>query len=335
MAKDFRGALRNSVVTADKGLEDRFARADSVLLNTDGIAVTDATFRAESATAVHAHEPATFRAESQPADSKAEVLVNVDDLRPNPFNPRKFYSDEVVSARAASLLRDGQQYPIQIAPDPEGVIIDGEYRWRATKKNNGTQLRAIWRHDLDTPLKLYFAARACNVERQDQTAFDDAIAWRQLIDARQVKGEVELAEHLGINLSIVNRTLALSELPDSIVEILLQRPIGYRAGYEIYLYFKALGGAKAGELARRFVAEDLSTRQLEAIRKEATEPSARRARATPLTLKLDVRGVTGQLKAFPDGRLSVELKGLGGDAQHDLLDWLQQALESRLSAAED
>ncbi|HDR9451903.1 TPA: ParB N-terminal domain-containing protein, partial [Burkholderia multivorans] len=130
-------------------------------------------------------------------DLGAPQRVAVKDCIPNPFNPRVFYSESSLHELALTLKREGQIEPIKVTRLPEFpgklVVIDGQRRLRATSINGDETINATFRTD-HTPEQLYTIAYRANHDHERQTIFDDAVAWKRLLDEKVFPDQNTLAE---------------------------------------------------------------------------------------------------------------------------------------------
>lgn len=145
-------------------------------------------------------------------------------IQSNPVNPRAHYPATSIDEMATSLASKGQQVAAQAFPSDDGqrvVLMDGERRFRGARALGLEALRIEICAKPKDDRSLYEAARAANVERANQTALDDAIRWRQLIEQGVYKSQTEIASGLAIDEGTVSRTLALADIPEPIVLILI------------------------------------------------------------------------------------------------------------------
>ncbi len=283
--------------------------------------------RAEAAIAQHpngllqgrANEiAAVFSAESPlPTESGGRILkrIPLTELHDNPFNARRIYDPAVVQERAASIATHGQKTPGLAAPDPARpghyILIDGHYRKRALASAGKLEMECFVEDDL-SDLDFYRLSFLLNEQRSDQSALDNAIAWRQLIDEGKVQKEEEICELTGMSAGTVNKTLALLKLPESVLAVMRERPsaIGIAAGYELTLYHKTAGEERTRELAVRIMNDGLSSREVEAIRKQAQENKPRKVKEISRQYKIRASGgqLLGTIKEWDSGRVMLDVQ---------------------------
>ncbi|MCT9069841.1 ParB/RepB/Spo0J family partition protein [Cupriavidus gilardii] len=306
---------------------DRFARAEAAiakhphgLLQAKG-AEPRAPFSAE-----------TFSAENEERSADGRVLkrIPLSQLHDNPLNARRIYDPAVVQERAASIATHGQKTPGLAAPDPSRpghyILIDGHYRKRALAAAGKLEMECFVERDL-SDLDFYRLSFLLNEQRSDQSALDNAIAWRQLLDEGKVAKEEDICELTGMSAGTVNKTLALLKLPESVLMVMRERPsaIGIAAGYELTLYYKLAGEERTRELAMRIMNDGLSSREVEAIRKQAQEGKARKVKEISRQYKIRTSGgeLLGTIKEWDSGRVVLDVQLTDRDAREALLEALK------------
>ena len=143
--------------------------------------------------------------------------IPVEQLSPNPFQPRTEFSEETLNELASSIITSGVIQPLIIRPDPERSdhfqIVAGERRWRAAQRAKLDQVPALIRNlsDNDT-LEI---ALVENIQRADLNAIDEARAYRVLIERLDLTQQ-QLSEKIGRSRVHIANTLRLLNLPDRI-----------------------------------------------------------------------------------------------------------------------
>lgn len=273
------------------------------------------------------HVPPTFSAESGTGN---RIRVKIDLVDDNPYNPRQIYLPEKIKERAASIAAHGQQEAAKAAAHPEKpgryALIDGGYRKRALlllgKDEIDLELREI-----KSPLEFYTLGRLFNKERDDQTALDDALAWQLMVKTGLVASEEALVDVVGYSWPQINKCLALTKLPAPAIEKLREHPekFGVAIGYELYQFSTFSAEDALMSLIARILAEDLSSREVEQIRKAAQNPTRRAPKQTSRQYKFfrDESHV-GYVKDWDNGRVTFEIRGLDEKARQDLVDDLRK-----------
>ena len=142
------------------------------------------------------------------------LRVSVDEIQPNPDQPRSRFEDESLAELAASLKEVGVLQPIVVTPGEDGyVLIAGERRWRAAKQAGIESIPAVVRGAAgDTTL---VEALVENVQRRDLTPLEEAHAYKQLLEDYGMTQD-QVADRVGKSRPAVSNTLRLLQLPGPI-----------------------------------------------------------------------------------------------------------------------
>ncbi|PHK93740.1 chromosome partitioning protein ParB [Pseudoroseomonas rhizosphaerae] len=136
----------------------------------------------------------------------------LDRIRPDPDQPRKRFDEAEIAALAATMAAEGQLQPVLLRQDPERrggwIIVAGERRWRAARRNGWPSLLAI-AHEGDAEL----AALLENLQRVDLAPVEEARALKRLL-ARRGINQGRAAEMLGRSPAEISATLRLLTLPE-------------------------------------------------------------------------------------------------------------------------
>ncbi|MCA7994770.1 ParB/RepB/Spo0J family partition protein [Burkholderia cepacia] len=282
--------------------------------------------------------PASAPAAATPAgtaDLGAPQKVLVKDCIPNPFNPRVFYSESSLHELALTLKREGQIEPIKVTRLPEFpgklVVIDGQRRLRATSINGDETINATFRTD-HTPEQLYTIAYRANHDHERQTIFDDAVAWKRLLDEKVFSDQNTLAEKIGKDKASISKTLSLNALPNTLLERMASANdvVGLQAAYFLKLIFERLGEPTADRLLTAVIDRKKSVRDLENFLRAQSDGSKKAGR-TRYSVRHDFAlesQAIGQLKTYPDGRLDLQLKGVDASHQEALADKLKTVIDA-------
>ena len=190
----------------------------------------------------------------------------LDDIRPNPRQPRSVFEEEALAELVHSIREIGLLQPIVVRPVPDAgpagphfELVAGERRWRAAREAGLDPIPAIVRETADDVLLR--DALLENLHRSQLNALEEAAAYQQLLDDFGCTQE-ELATRIGRSRPQVSNTLRLLRLPAPV-----QRRVAagvLSAGHARALL--ALDEPEAMEkLAGRIVAEGLSVRATEEI----------------------------------------------------------------------
>jgi ParB family transcriptional regulator, chromosome partitioning protein len=147
----------------------------------------------------------------------------VDQLQPNPFQPREKIKKESLDELIQSIKMHGVLEPLVVAKTPAGYqIIAGERRWRASREIGLTEVPVIIK--ITTPRKMLEMAIVENVQRVDLNPIERATAFQQLIRNHGFSIS-KVAERIGKSISYISNSLRLLTLPDAITDGLMGRQI--------------------------------------------------------------------------------------------------------------
>ena len=186
------------------------------------------------------------------------VELSLDELRPNPYQPRKIFDDEALNELASSIKEHGVFQPIIVKKTIKGYdIVAGERRFRASKKAGLSTIPAIIQDFSDE--EMMNIALLENLQREDLTAIEEANAYKTMLDSSNITQE-ELANRVGKSRSHVTNILGLLKLPKTVQDLVLYNKLSM--GHARVLS-KLEDKNQIEELADRVVSDGLSVRELE------------------------------------------------------------------------
>ncbi len=208
------------------------------------------------------------------------VQLNINELQPNPLQPRGAITPESLVDLVDSIKEHGILEPLVVAKTPAGFqIIAGERRWRASRLAGLTHVPVIIRET--TPKGMLEMALVENVQRVDLNALDRAKGFERL-QSEFALSTSEIAVRIGKSVAYVSNSLRLLTLPDALKDGLLSGLISEghaRAlaaiddpslmveAYKIIL--KEAGSVRrAEELARRMKAKSNQSTRKSGIRQD-------------------------------------------------------------------
>ncbi len=152
-------------------------------------------------------------------EQKKIVELEINQLQPNPLQPRSLIHSEGLGELVESIKEHGVLEPLVVAHTPAGYqIVAGERRWRAAKIAGLTHLPVIIKET--TPKGMLEMALVENVQREDLNPLERAKAFKRLIEEFSLSSQ-EIAKRIGKSNSYVSNTLNLLALPDALKDGLL------------------------------------------------------------------------------------------------------------------
>lgn len=204
-----------------------------------------------------------------PATDKMVQEISVEDIRPNPYQPRHQFDEDALNDLAKSIQEQGIFQPITLRKSAvKGYeIIAGERRFRASKIAGLTTVPAIVREFSDE--QMIEASIIENLQREDLTALEEAMAYQQLIDVLAITQD-EAAKRLGKSRTYITNHLRLLGLSDDIKALVQSGALSAGQARTI-LGLKSKKGQSS--LAKKVVAEGITVRQLEKMVQALNEPA--------------------------------------------------------------
>ena len=237
-------------------------------------------------------------------------LIPLEQIDPNPFNARKIYRTSRVSELAASIGAHGQEIPgVATVRGDRIVLAAGHYRLRALKMI-GAKSMALMIHEGLSDRDLYAHSYRENAEREAQSALDNALSWRELLDQGVYASETEIAEVTGMSLPNVNKTMAALRLSAAVLDFIKEDPKTFAMSvlYELALYENVAGTAKALAIARLVSTNDAGRKEIQDARANVESPRERKRKETSRQYKIQQEGVhIGSLKEWDSGKVMLEI----------------------------
>lgn len=186
--------------------------------------------------------------------------IPVNDIRPNPYQPRKNFDQESLDELATSIKNYGVFQPIIVKKAIKGYdLVAGERRLRASKLAGLEVIPAIIKDFTDDEMREI--ALLENLQRENLSSIELAWAYKGIIDSLHIRQE-DLAQKIGKSRSHVTNTLGLLRLPDDVQDMVRDNKISM--GHARVLS-KMEDDKKIEELAKEVVDTNMSVHELEDI----------------------------------------------------------------------
>lgn len=198
--------------------------------------------------------------EKIPSDAAEVRMIPIENITPNPFQPRREFSEEALADLSASIKSRGVLQPVLVRSLEKGEyeLVAGERRLRASKEAGLTDIPSLVREMSDQ--ESLAIALIENLQREDLNAVEEALGYQQLQQQFGLSQE-ELARQVGKSRSAVANSLRLLNLPESVQADIQQGEISAGHGRAIM----AVGEEDVQEELHRRIAENgLTVRQAEA-----------------------------------------------------------------------
>ena len=203
-------------------------------------------------------------------------MVKLDELRSNPYQPRKVFDEEALKELALSIKEHGVFQPIIIKKSIKGYeIIAGERRVKASKMAGLEEIPAIIRDFSDN--EMMEIALLENLQRENLNAIEESTAYKKLLETLALTQD-ELAKRLGKSRSHITNMLGLLTLPDEVQQALGNKELSMG---HARIISKLENKEQQISLTKKVIDEGLSVRQLE----EMTSSSERFVRVHEIKKK--------------------------------------------------
>lgn len=226
----------------------------------------------------------------------AVSMVQVGLIDPNPFQPRKDFSDAELEELAQSIKQQGIITPVTLRQMPDGryQLVAGERRLRASKLASVKEIPAYVRTATD--IQMMEMALVENIQRSDLNAIEVAQAYRQLIDECRLTQD-QLSERVGKDRSTISNYLRLLGLPSETQQAL-------SSGLISMAHARVLAGVddveRHREILQAIVERHISVHQ--------TEEMAKQSKPAPKVQPSKLRGNLPALHSAAQSRLKDRLQ---------------------------
>ncbi|MDD2435510.1 MAG: ParB/RepB/Spo0J family partition protein [Bacilli bacterium] len=193
--------------------------------------------------------------------SKEEIVeLDLAELRPNPYQPRKNFDDVALQELSDSIKEYGVFQPIIVKKSIKGYeIIAGERRVRASRLAGLEKIPAIIRNFTDE--EMLEISLLENLQRENLNALEEAIAYKTMLEKLNLTQE-ELSKKVGKSRSHVTNILGLLRLPTDVQKMIINNEISM--GHARALS-KLSSDEQIYDMAQKIIRDSLTVRDIEDI----------------------------------------------------------------------
>jgi ParB family chromosome partitioning protein len=203
----------------------------------------------------------------KPKTQSAVILIPVEQIIPNPNQPRKTFKDESLTELAESIRTFGVIQPIQVRKVDNELyeLVSGERRLRASKLAGIQEIPAmeVTISDKDSAV----IAIIENVQREDLSFFEEAESYRQLIKYYDMTQE-QVAALIGKSQSFVANKIRLLKLDDQVIQAVKTNQLSERHARAL---LKIPDEAIQREVIEQIHKQDLNVKKTEALVEKVRE----------------------------------------------------------------
>lgn len=236
-------------------------------------------------------------------NSEEIIELNLDDLRANPYQPRKIFDEDALKELSLSIKEHGVFQPIIVKKSIKGYeIIAGERRYRASKLAGKTTIPAIIRNFTDE--QMMEIALLENLQREDLSAIEEAYAYKSMLDKLNLTQD-ELATKVGKSRSHITNIIGLLRLPRDVQNLIIKEDLSM--GHARVLS-KLSDDEQIRALANKIVEEKISVRDTETLVNENNLEKKVKMDRKPKEINKDYKYVEDMLRDKLDTKVKINDK---------------------------
>ena len=200
------------------------------------------------------------------APSSGLMELAIDQIAPNPYQPRKTFNEASIEELARSVRQHGIVQPLVVTRSGDRYkLIAGERRYRAAQKAGLTTVPVVVKEMMGEGDALQIALIE-NIQREDLNPIEEALAYHQLHEEFGLTQE-EISKQVGKERSTVANFLRLLKLPDAVKKLLASGQLSMGHARALLAVESA---KKQEQLADRVVKRNLNVRQTELLASESS-----------------------------------------------------------------
>lgn len=237
----------------------------------------------------------------QATPRRPDLVVPIEQVQPNPDQPRRTFTEDALKELAASIAEKGIIQPLIVRQSPADgdlyEIVAGERRWRAAQMAKLHKIPVLLREYDDT--EVLEIAIIENIQRADLNPVDEATGYKQLMD-RFGHTQDKLSLALGKSRSHIANLLRLLNLPDEVQTYLINGQLS--TGHARAL----VGHSDAVTLAREIIQRKLSVRETEKLAKKGPALKRRTVPGAPVPKDADTVQIENELSATLGMKVTID-----------------------------
>jgi ParB family chromosome partitioning protein len=210
------------------------------------------------------------------AARRAPTVCGIEEIRPNPFQPRKTFPDEQLQELVESIREKGILQPLVVRRKGDRFeLIAGERRWRAAQMAAMKEVPILVKEVSES--EMLELSLIENIQREDLNPIEEAEAYKGLMEQFRLTQE-EISRKVGKDRTTIANTVRLLKLPPEVKQSLAEGKIS--TGHA-RAFLSLEGTEKQKSLLKKILLGGLSVRQTENLVKRL------RTKASPLPRKTD------------------------------------------------
>jgi len=212
-------------------------------------------------------QPVESPLEQPSAPAEAVAQLPIDQIDPNPHQPRRIFHQERLQELAQSIASNGIIQPLVVRKRGERYqIVAGERRWRAARLAGMERVPVIVNEVTDEHLLEVTLIE--NIQREDLNPIETALAFDRLSKELYLNHD-EIGKRTGKDRTTITNLIRLLQLPEDLQQLVAERRLS--AGHARSLLSLPTADLQR-ELAEKAVAQGLSVREVERITQRMLSP---------------------------------------------------------------
>jgi ParB family transcriptional regulator, chromosome partitioning protein len=195
-----------------------------------------------------------------PVEAPLEIPndIGIDQIDPNPLQPRRLFQQERLAELAQSIIANGIIQPLVVRKVGDRFqLVAGERRWRAAKLANLARVPVVVQDIPDE--RLLEITLIENIQREDLNPIETAVAFDRMAQELSLTAE-EIGQRTGKDRTTIINSTRLLQLPSDLQQLVAERRLS--AGHARCLLTLPTADLQR-EVAERSVAQGWSVRQME------------------------------------------------------------------------
>ncbi len=194
----------------------------------------------------------------QPEGKKALAVCGIEEVQPNPFQPRKTFADGQLQELVDSIREKGILQPLMVRRKGDRYeLIAGERRWRAAQKAGMKEVPILVKDASES--EMLELSLVENIQREDLNPIEEGEAFKRLMEQFHLTQE-EISQKVGKDRTTITNTIRLLKLPPEVKQSLAEGKISMG---HARAFLGLEGVEKQRALLKKLLQGGLSVRQIE------------------------------------------------------------------------
>lgn len=195
------------------------------------------------------------------------VEISLDEIRSNPYQPRKIFDEEALNELAESIKEHGIVQPIIVKKSIKGYeLVAGERRTKASRIAGLKTIPAIIKNFNDQ--EMMEIALIENIQRENLNPIEEAMAYDNILKSSNMTQD-ELAKKFGKSRSYITNILGLLKLPETTKKYVEENKLTMSHARALS---KLEDEEQIDRLADKIITEGLNVRTIENIARDEALP---------------------------------------------------------------